>query len=118
MSRELTIGTQEHTKVLAVDEPEFNANHEYVVESMKEPFGRVLTKISFQKGPTKEYGFNGIFNEDLLMILIDRLLCLNDSEFVCEENSNAITKLQEAQMWLRKRTEDRRNRGVLGRSLE
>ena len=31
--RKLNIGTEKYTKVFAVDEPEFNANHVYEVES-------------------------------------------------------------------------------------
>lgn len=113
MSRTLTIGTQENTKVTAVDEPEFNANHAYHILSKD---GLVLSRIEFQKGPTKENDLNGILHEDLIVILIDRLNSLNNSEYRCRENAIAITKLEEAQMWLRKRTEDRRARGVLGTS--
>jgi hypothetical protein len=119
MSRRIKLGSQEHTRVLANDNPEFNANHEYLVVAVEENSpgtSAILAEIKFQKGPTKENNLNGIFHEDLIIILIDRLTSLNDSEYRCKENSCAITKLEEAQMWLRKRTEDRRNRGVLGTS--
>ena len=53
-------------------------------------------------------------NEDLIVMVIDRLESFQDSEFKCRENAVAITKLQEALMWLRKRTEDREARGVEG----
>ena len=114
MSRILELGTKENSYVEAIDEPEFHANHVYDICSANN--NKPLQTIKFQKGPVKENGLNGLFHEDLIIILIDRLTSLNDSEYRCKENSCAITKLEEAQMWLRKRTEDRRNRGVLGTS--
>lgn len=55
----------------------------------------------------------GTTNEEILSALIDRLHFLN-GEFPCRENSVAITKLDEALMWLNKRTADRMVRGVEG----
>lgn len=69
--------------------------------------------LLFQMGPIKEAGVNGITNEALLAILVHRLQFLN-GKFPCRENSLAITKLQEAQMWLEHRTKDRQQRGVEG----
>ena len=57
---------------------------------------------------------DGTTNEEVLEILIDRMYYLND-KFPCRENSIAITKLEEALMWLNKRTQDRINRGVEGK---
>lgn len=57
---------------------------------------------------------NGTTNEEVLKVLIDRLYSLQ-SKFSCRENSIAITKLEEALMWLNKRTQDRVNRGVEGK---
>ena len=45
---------------------------------------------------------------------IERLKCFQNSEFSCNENAMAIIKLEEALMWLRKRTMDREARGVEG----
>lgn len=56
---------------------------------------------------------NGTTNEDLLLVLIDRLQFLS-AKFPCRENALAITKLEEALMWLNKRTADRMARGVEG----
>jgi hypothetical protein len=39
-----------------------------------------------------------------------------NKEFPCRENSVTITKLDEALMWQKKRTEDRVSRGVEGQS--
>lgn len=119
--RKLNIGTNNYTEVCATDEPTFNANHEYQVRAVategcdiKED--DVYAKVSFQKGPIKENGVNGCHNEDLIAIVIDRLYSLNQGDFACRENSIAITKLEEALMWLNKRTLDRRSRGVEGTS--
>lgn len=72
--------------------------------------------LDFQRGPVKEAGVNGATNEALLAILVHRLQYLN-GKFPCRENSLAITKLQEAQMWLNARTADRQARGVEGTNV-
>jgi hypothetical protein len=115
--REVNIGTKLCTTIHAMDEPEFGANHEYAVYySDQTQEGHEIASIKFQKGPVKENGKNGLHNEDLIAIAIDRLQGLNSGDFKCRENSLAITKLEEAMMWLNKRTLDRRNRGVEGTS--
>lgn len=59
---------------------------------------------------------NGTTNEEVIEVLIDRLHFLNNN-FPCRENSIAITKLDEALMWLNKRTQDRQKRNVEGKHL-
>lgn len=56
---------------------------------------------------------NGTILEEMLRVSIERLKDLN-YRFSCRENSIAITKMEEALMWLNKRTEDRIARGVEG----
>lgn len=119
--RKVNIGTNNYTEVYATDEPVFNASHEYLVvaapaEGEEIGLDNPYAKVSFQKGPIKENGVNGCHNEDLIAIVLDRLQCLNQGDFKCRENSIAITKLEEALMWLNKRTLDRRSRGVEGTS--
>lgn len=114
--RKLTIGSEKYTQVFACDEKEFNANHKYSVSSTKEP-STVLCVIDFQKGPIKEHGVNGVCNEDLIAMVIDRLESFQASEFKCRENAIAITKLEEALLWLRKRTMDRERRMVEGTNI-
>lgn len=113
--REVLIGTKKYTRVVAADEKKYNANHCYIVEPVdpKSPF-TILGNIQFQKGPIKEAGVNGVMNEDLIAMVIDRLYSFQDSPFACRENAVAITKLEEALMWLRKRTDDRERRQVEG----
>jgi hypothetical protein len=59
---------------------------------------------------------DGTTNEELLEVLIDRISFLN-SKFPCRENAIAITKLDEALLWLNKRTNDRIKRNVEGKQL-
>ena len=61
---------------------------------------------------------DGVTNEEVIKVLIHRISYLNekwqDGKFKCRENSLAITKLEEALMWLEKRTSDRLARNVEG----
>lgn len=59
---------------------------------------------------------NGTTLEEMLRVSIARLQDLN-SRFSCRENSLAITKMEEALMWLNKRTENRISRGVEGKHI-
>jgi hypothetical protein len=60
---------------------------------------------------------DGTTNEEVLKVLIDRLAFLQ-AKFACRENAIAITKLEEALMWLNKRTADRKVRGVEGEAVK
>lgn len=72
--------------------------------------------LHFQHGPIKEVGVNGITNEALLAIVIDRLHGAQEGPFKCRENDLAITAIEEASLWLAKRTLDRMARGVEGQN--
>jgi len=61
-----------------------------------------------------EYALLNFKLEEMLRVSIERLQDLN-SRFACRENSIAITKMQEALMWLNARTADRESRGVEGK---
>lgn len=81
------------------------------------PGGLDSCLISFQQGPvTEDNPVNGVTNENLLAILIDRTQKLN-AKFPCRENSLAITKMEEALMWFEKRTANRKARGVEGKEV-
>jgi hypothetical protein len=56
---------------------------------------------------------DGTTNEEVLAVLIDRLKSMGE-KLPCRENSIAVTKCEEALMWLNKRTADRKARGVEG----
>lgn len=104
--------TQKYTKVMMEKEYEYNAPHLFTVNNVET--GEELCRVAFQCGPIKQCGINGVNNEDLIAMTIERLKCFQNSEFSCNENAMAIIKLEEALMWLRKRTMDREARGVEG----
>lgn len=112
--------TTKYTQVLEEKEYQFNAPHTFKVVRKLDtntefnPETDLLAKIHFQEGPIKENGVNGVANEDLLVMVIRRLQGFQDSPYSCRENAMAITKLEEALLWLRKRTMGRENRGVEG----
>lgn len=56
---------------------------------------------------------DGTTNEEVLKMLIDRMQYLQNIQS-SRENAVVITKLEEALMWLEKRTADRVARGVEG----
>jgi hypothetical protein len=75
--------------------------------------------ITWQNGPLgrgedrKEP--NGAFVETVIAAAKQRIEYYNNNtKFKCRENSMAITKLDEALMWLDSRTQDREKRGVEG----
>ena len=74
----------------------------------------VHNTINFQNGPILEAGINGISQEALITIVIDRLRSFQAGPYACRDNAVALTKLEEALMWLQKRTHDRMRRGVEG----
>ena len=72
--------------------------------------------FTLQEGPIKEEGANGCQVEEVINFLEVYLSKLNTGNFSCRENSVAITKLQEARMWLQERTRVRTKAGVEGTS--
>lgn len=111
--REIEIGSNRFTKVFAVDEPAYGgASHKYHV--LQIDTSDIVANVKFQKGPVKEHGFNGCFNEDLIAIVIDRLQGFQSGDFSCRENALALTKLEEALHWMNYRTNAREKRGVEG----
>ena len=54
--------------------------------------------------------------EEMLRVSVARLKELN-SRFACRENSLAVTKMEEALLWLNARTADRIARGVEGKHV-
>lgn len=74
-----------------------------------------VNSLSFtlQNGPVKENGVNGCQVGTIVeaaKIIIEGL----NKNFPCRENAMVITKLDEALMWLEKRTKDRIKRNVEG----
>lgn len=74
-----------------------------------------MVSFRIQNGPVKEFGVNGCQVDTLIeaaKVMIEGL----SRKFPCRENAMAITKLDEALMWLSKRKQDREKRGVEGLS--
>lgn len=113
-------GLNDALRINVLDEPgQGNANHRYCIYVPHDEYNEELNAamafhINFQNGPIKESGVNGVSNEALLAIVEDRLLGFQAGEYACRENAVALTKIQEAMMWLQKRTLDRMRRGVEG----
>ena len=101
-----------YTRVLVEEDFKYNAPHNFEVRRVEDD--KLVCAIHFQEGPIKECGVNGVNNEDLINMVIERLEHFQRSEFACRENAIAITKLEEALLWLRKRTMAREQRGVEG----
>lgn len=72
--------------------------------------GMTGARIRFKRSPEDELG---VTVEDILVIAHSRLYELN-SQVPCRENSIALTKIEEAILWLDQRTLDRELRGVEG----
>ena len=107
-------GLNDALEIEVLDEPgQGGACHEYRI-ALNEGGTKIDWSLSFQNGPIKEAGFNGISQEALLAIVADRLRCFQDGPFKSRENALALTKVEEAMMWLHKRTRDRMARGVEG----
>lgn len=73
--------------------------------------------LHFQSRPFRD-GANGVTIEALLGVILDRLQHYQSGPMACEENQHAITKLEEALMWMRLRTDRRVIRGTYGRHTD
>lgn len=71
--------------------------------------------IKWQEGTVDESDINGATIEDIIDLLVERLEGFQSGKFTCRENALAITKLEEARMWLNERTRKRREQGIEGK---
>jgi hypothetical protein len=111
-------GMDEGLVVRTVDEPgPGGAHHEYHVEITNGSETEVIG-IKFQKGPVKEVGLNGLSQEVLLAIVVDRLQDFQNGPFACESNQKALVAARESLGFLKSRTLDRIKRQVEGRNIK
>lgn len=76
-----------------------------------------VADIEFQHGARFESrSTTGIVDSALLAIVLDRLRCFQAGPFSSRQNAIAITKIEEALMWMRNRADERLRRGVLGKN--
>ena len=94
-----------------------NAHHKYAIAVFDGDMQVEQCVLNFQNGGLKEVGANGITDQSLLAIVLDRLRSFNGGQFGCRENSIAITKIEEALLWMEKRSNDRARRNVEGERL-
>lgn len=118
------LNTDNYTQIFHEDEPKFNAPHHFEIKRKSD--GETISKIDMQEGAIIECGVNGCCNEDsiiecsvngccnedLLNIVVARLEGFQASPYACRENAIAITKIEEALLWLHHRTNKRKARGV------
>jgi hypothetical protein len=111
-------GLNESIAIHVLDSPSIGgASHHYLIGSVLNPIksGKISpVDIHFQLGPILKVGINGVSNESLLAVVIDRLQSFQRGDFACRANDMALVKLEEAMHWLHARTRGRMNRGVEG----
>lgn len=92
----------------------------YAICSDSEPFVRERSfedggpkdVVQIQHGPRGVGGSTpGVFDDDLLAIVEDRLVGFQSGPFACAENGYALTAVREARVWLGKRVARRIERG-------
>lgn len=119
----MTNPANEQLQIVVADQPGAGgACHRYEVTgfdastnpSHGENEGANKKVILFQNGPIPESGVNGLTQEALLAIIIDRLRSFLAGPYACRENELALTKCEEALHWLHHRTRGRQVRGVEG----
>lgn len=95
--------------------------HKYRLDSFEKTnlqMIQFIEKAPKEEGSTELITLNdGTTNEEVIEVLLDRMNYLQ-SKFPCRENAIAITKLDEALLWLNKRTQDRIKRNVEGKQLK
>src|SRR4051812_15187844 len=102
--------------ITAMDEPGAGgANHYYTVDVDGSEIAGL--DIHFQNGPIAEDGVNGVTQEVLLAVVIDRLRSFQAGPFACIENAIALEHTDLALDALKSRTRSRMARGVEGHSV-
>ena len=98
----------------------------FTAENMKDEAGRPAggfvrgtgLDIAWQNGPlgrgAERAEPNGAFVETVLAAVLQRIQHYQESGFSCRENALAITKIEEALLWLDSRTQRRESANVEG----
>jgi len=113
-------------KIDVLDEPGAGgANHAYEISWEPKPvppqpgfrqefIAKKRIPIWFQNGPILEASVNGVTQEALAAIIIDRLESFQSGPFACEENQIALEHFKAGLAALQDRTKKRMARGVEG----
>ena len=122
----ITNPANDRLTITVTDEPGAGgANHRYEIRGFNtetntsrlekdDYFPAESLDILFQNGPIAEAGVNGITQEVLLAIVIDRLRCFQAGPYACEDNQRALVHTELALLALKERTKARMARGVEG----
>ena len=89
------------------------SGHKYELEHFEDRTKHQVIQFIEKAGEPLMTVNDGTTNEEVLAMLIDRLKFLS-AKLPSRETSIAITKCEEALLWLNKRTADRKARGVEG----
>ena len=110
-----TIPNNAPTNVVALDAPDpnaGNARHEYGIQ-----YGgpSAVLHVQFQHGPRGvETSKAGVFDDDLLAIIQDRMEGFQSGPFACPENQKCLDSIRAAREALGLRVARRVAQGVLG----
>jgi hypothetical protein len=111
------LGGEQHV-IIEAAEPDLHyggASHLYTI-AVNAPRGvQWQIALPFQRGGIADVGVNGITNEALLAIVLDRLRAFQSGPFANEYNTRAIACVREALGHLHDRTRERQARGVEGK---
>ncbi len=102
------------TTLIHETDMKYGAPHHFQV--IDNTTGDVISEVHFQEGPVKEVGRNGVQNEDVLAMVIERLEGLQQTPYAGPETAKALAKIKEGLAWLDARTANRQQRGVEGRN--
>jgi hypothetical protein len=81
-------------------------------EGIKDGDGVEVRFCKGDKSNSETFRQEGVFTESLLQVCKQYLESVNKGDLASRETSMAITKIDEALLWIGKRAEDRRLRGV------
>lgn len=108
-----------HPRIIATNGPEnvwsFHVPTYLVTnEGMQDGQGAIINLCRGNKQDEAVPRQEGVFTETLLQICKQYLEGVNKGDLASRETSMAITKIDEALMWIQKRADDRQLRGVQG----
>lgn len=87
--------------------------HEYMITNART--GNLLADVLFQKGPRKDaMSVQGVLETDLLEIVRHRLNAFCQGDMADENTEAALISVELALLYLNRRKEERKKRGVLG----
>lgn len=91
------VSDRSRLKIFVLDDPGSDGTHRTYDFGLPSSASRLI----FQNGNPEEVGVNGVTDEALIAVVIDRLRCYRGVERF-RESQIAMTRLEEALMWLKK----------------